>query len=559
MASPPTATRKRRILLLMGPEDVSEWLPMLGGEVDVHRVATFPEAQAALREQTFDAVLCPGAELQPLTSAAGRGQARMILDGIAQGVCVVDCQGRLTWSNTALNSYAPEVIETIRAACVELTPQISAAPPQATASCSIKVGQQSFDLTASGLRNSAGELDRVVGLVHDTTSLARMREKLDAIDAAGRELVALDVDATAHLEVPERLQLLEDNLIRYCRELLNFTHFSVRVLDPQTGRLDAVLAGGFSEPANGVAIYARPEGNGISGYVAATGQSYICPDIAQDPLYLPGLECARSSLTVPLRLNERVVGVFNVESDEPAAFTEEDRQVAEIFARYIAVALQLLRLLVVERSETTGQLAADVRAELAEPLNEIVAEATRLLQESPGGDECGRRLHAIIGQVDRVREILQAMTAPPAIRGLGPAAAAETKPALHGKRVLVADDEEIIRETIADVLSKAGAMPVMARDGEEAVAMVAAQHFDLVLSDIKMPHKNGYEVFAATKQARPQCPVILITGFGYDPDHSIVRASREGLAGVLFKPFKVEQLLELIEKAVQAPTVGDPA
>ena len=46
--------------------------------------------------------------------------------------------------------------------------------------------------------------------------------------------------------------------------------------------------------------------------------------------------------------------------------------------------------------------------------------------------------------------------------------------------------------------------------------------------------------------------MILITGFGYDPEHSIVRASREGLAGVLFKPFKVEQLLELIEKAVAA-------
>jgi len=49
--------------------------------------------------------------------------------------------------------------------------------------------------------------------------------------------------------------------------------------------------------------------------------------------------------------------------------------------------------------------------------------------------------------------------------------------------------------------------------------------------------------------------VILITGFGYDPDHSIVRASREGLAGVLFKPFKVDQLLEQIRRALskQAP------
>jgi CheY-like chemotaxis protein/GAF domain-containing protein len=383
---------------------------------------------------------------------------------------------------------------------------------------------------------------------------ARLRERLAAIDAAGRELVALDADATARLEVPERLQLLEDNLIRYCRDLLNFTHFSVRVLDPKTSRLDIVLAGGFSEQARLVPTYARAQGSGISGHVAATGKSYICPDITKDPLYLPGLECARSSLTVPLRLNERVVGVLNVESDQPAAFTDEDRQVAEIFGRYIAVALQMLKLLVVERSETTGQLAADVRAELAEPLNEIVAEATHLLQGSPATDELQRRLQAVLGQVDRVKERLQAMTEAPAIRGLATDTGA-VRPALRGKRMLVADDEEIIRETIADVLSKAGALPVMARDGDEAIAMLQAQHFDLVLSDIKMPSKNGYEVFAAAKQVDARCPVVLITGFGYDPEHSIVRASREGLAGVLFKPFKVDQLLELIEKAISAASL----
>jgi CheY-like chemotaxis protein/GAF domain-containing protein len=453
MADSPATLPGRRVLLIMEPQAAAAWSALLGDRAEVHAVATVADAEAALREQVFDVVLGPAAELQPLLSAAGR-------------------------------------------------------------------------------------------------DAARVHEKLGAIDAAGRELVALDADATARLDVPDRLQLLEDNLIRYCRDLLNFTHFSVRVLDPKTNRLDMVLSGGFSAQTRNLPIHARAEGAGISGYVAATGQSYLCPDITQDPRYLPGIECARSSLTVPLRLNERIVGVFNVESDQPAAFTDEDRQVAEIFGRYIAVALQMLKLLVVERSETTGQLAADVRAELAEPLNEIVAETTQLLQAAPA-DEQQRRLRAILSQVDRANERLQAMTAPSAVRGLT-ADTGALRPALRAKRVLVADDEEIIRETIADVLSKAGALPVMARDGDEAIAMLGAQHFDLVLSDIKMPSKNGYEVFAAAKEVDARCPVILITGFGYDPEHSIVRASREGLAGVLFKPFKVDQLLELMEKAVSA-------
>ncbi len=559
MTAQPESRPQRRILFFAGPDSpAAEWLPILSAHADVRVAGSVAEVQAALAAESFDAVIFPSSELLPLTSTVGRNQARMVLDGIPQGVCVVDREGKLIWSNTALRGYPEAVTEAVRSACVELMPQLATGNAHATAQRALRVGPQSFELTVSALRDPSGGLDRVVGLVSDTTSLTRMREKLEAIDAAGRELVALDVDATAHLEVPERLQLLEDNLIRCCRELLDFTHFSVRVLDPKTGRLDTVLSGGFSEQANLRPIYARKEGNGITGYVAATGESYICPDITKDPLYLPGIECARSSLTVPLRLNERVVGVLNVESDEPAAFTDQDRQFAEIFGRYIAVALQMLKLLVVERSETSGQLAADVRAELSKPLNDILTEATHLLTRPGSPEDTQRRLRKIIATVDRVQDALQNIAEPPAIGGLAPEPGTAS-PLLRGKRVLVADDEDVIRETIADVLAKSGAKPVMACDGEEAVTLIGSQRFDLVLSDIKMPYKNGYEVFAASRAANPHCPVILITGFGYDPDHSIVRASREGLAGVLFKPFRVEQLMELMEKAVAAEASGKTA
>lgn len=540
------------LLFAEAEEAAAEWQNLLAEHGDVRVVRTIGEAEAALREQPFDVVLCPGSELLPLISQAGRDQARIVLDGIAQGVCSVGQDGGLIWANTAMRAYPPDVIEAIRSACAELMAEMATDPSQGTRRRSLVAGQnQSFDLTASALPATGGGIDRVVALVYETTSMTRMRAKLDAIDAAGRELVALESDATARLDVPDRLRLLEDKLIRYCRDLLHFTHFAVLVLDPQTNRLETVLAGGFSEQAKAINIYATREGNGISGYVAATGESYICPDVTHDPLYLPGIEHARSSLTVPLRLNDRVVGVLNVESDQPAAFFEEDRQVAEIFGRYIAVALQTLQLLVVERSQTTGQLAADVRAEVSDPLNDIIAEATFLLQRESATPEAQDRLRAIIDRVDRVKQSLQTLAEPPAIRGLAPALT-EVNPVLQSKRVLVADDEDIIRETIADVLSKGGALPVMARDGEEAVAMIRSQRFDLVLSDIKMPYKNGYEVFAAARQADHRCPVILITGFGYDPEHSIVRASREGLAGVLFKPFRVEQLMEMVEKAVIA-------
>ncbi|HOW19503.1 MAG TPA: response regulator, partial [Phycisphaerae bacterium] len=113
--------------------------------------------------------------------------------------------------------------------------------------------------------------------------------------------------------------------------------------------------------------------------------------------------------------------------------------------------------------------------------------------------------------------------------------------------------EEIIRETIHDVLTKVGCVVETARDGDQAVAMLSARPYDLVLSDIKMPGKSGYEVFAAAKKARPDCPVIFMTGFGYDPNHSIIRARQEGLSAVLFKPFKVDEFLAEVRGAMARP------
>jgi len=560
------ATRDRmRILVLRDAGNAAErLLPQLAAQGEVRVVSSVAEAVAALRDSQFDLVLTGSSELLPLTVTAAHERASRVLEGIAQGVCIVARDGSLIWANTTLRSYPAHVLDAVRAACAAVAAEWGAEP----AACesvpgadlrrprcrqqALRVGQEyCFDLSVSALPGGGNGVEEVLGLCTDTTAVTRLREKLDAIDAAGQELVALNVDETSLLDVGERLRLLEDKLIRYCQDLLHFTHFNVLVLDPQTRRLQTVLAGGFSEEAKAIEIYAAETGNGISGYVAATGKSYICPDISKDPLYLPGFECAASSLTVPLRLIDRVVGVFNVESDQPAAFTDEDRQVAEIFGRYIAVALHTLKLLAVERIDAAGQAAAGVTSEVAEPLDGIVSEASRLLTGPVDTEEARQRLRGIIDRVDRVKRALQAARRPPAIRGLVPEASA-VDPLLCDKRVLVAEDEDIIRDTLADLLTRAGALVVTARDGSEAVAMLHSQTFDLVLSDIKMPHKNGYEVFAAARAVNKACPVILITGFGYDPEHSIVRASREGLAAVLFKPFTVDQLMENIHKALSS-------
>jgi len=77
----------------------------------------------------------------------------------------------------------------------------------------------------------------------------------------------------------------------------------------------------------------------------------------------------------------------------------------------------------------------------------------------------------------------------------------------------------------------------------------SGKQFDLIISDIRMPGLNGYEVFHAATEMWSDQIVVLMTGFGYDPHHSIMRASQEGMHTVLFKPFRTDQLIEIVQKA----------
>ena len=118
-------------------------------------------------------------------------------------------------------------------------------------------------------------------------------------------------------------------------------------------------------------------------------------------------------------------------------------------------------------------------------------------------------------------------------------------------KVAIVDDEKDMRQSISQWLALSGFDTETYESAEEALKGMSSDYPGIVVSDIKMPDRNGYEVFSAARRALPDVPVILMTGFGYDPSHSIVRASQEGLQCVLFKPFQVERLLEEIRAALQ--------
>jgi two-component system, sensor histidine kinase SagS len=555
-----TATHPRILLLSKPDAQNGDLLSKLSIEAQVHVVNSFDEALIALREGPYDLVASDQGDFLALERAAVNQQAAMILETIGQGICIVEPHGRLVWANPKMKSFPGDLMTQVCDACArtfnQSNEQDRGTPShhRARRFSLTAGGDQHFEVTITPVVNNSDEVTQSTAVVYDVTHSRRLQMKIDAIDLVGRDLVQLDAESTAAMDVEERIALLEQKIRRYMHDLLEYDNFAVLLIDKKTNRLEIGLQHGMSEGTRNLDIYASPDHNGISGYVAATGRSYICHDTSKDPRYLQGLDCARSSLTVPLRLHDKIIGVFNIESDRLAAFDEDDRQFAEIVARYVAIALNMLDLLIIERHTSTGRLAEDVRGEIAGPLNDIITDASTLMEEYIGNDDLRHRLTAICDRVAEIKETLKEVASPKA-GILGRSNGNNVKdPLLDGKTVLVADDEEIIRETVSGVLRKYGCEVETACDGNQAITMMKQREYDLVLADIKMPGKSGYEVFAAAQDGGRKMPVILMTGFGYDPNHSIVRARREGLNAVLFKPFKVDQLLTEIRSAFQPKT-----
>ncbi|MFM8379646.1 MAG: two-component system response regulator, partial [Planctomycetia bacterium] len=129
---------------------------------------------------------------------------------------------------------------------------------------------------------------RVVAAVRDVTHTILEQQKRAAIHQAGQTLADLSPSELADMTVQERIELLKSNIIHYAKDLLQFDVLEIRLLDQQTGRLEPLLAEGMQPEAEARILYARPEHNGVTGFVAATGKSYFCADTTKDPLYLEG-------------------------------------------------------------------------------------------------------------------------------------------------------------------------------------------------------------------------------------------------------------------------------
>jgi len=114
--------------------------------------------------------------------------------------------------------------------------------------------------------------------------------------------------------------------------------------------------------------------------------------------------------------------------------------------------------------------------------------------------------------------------------------------------ILIVDDERSMREFLKILLEKAGHAPVTVGNGAAAVQALQGQHFDLVISDIRMPGMNGLDLLARIKEIDPGLPVVLITAYA-SPNDAVI-AMRSGAYDYLTKPFKVEEIERIVTSAL---------
>lgn len=128
-------------------------------------------------------------------------------------------------------------------------------------------------------------------------------------------------------------------------------------------------------------------------------------------------------------------------------------------------------------------------------------------------------------------------------------------------RILVVDDEDLVRSLLKTILERQGYAVVAAADGEEGRALLEAGGFDLLVTDLIMPGREGLELIQEVARDYPGLPIIAISGGGrMGAVNTLQMARMFGASRTLAKPLRAEELIEAVEEALKkrpASTDGD--
>lgn len=493
-----------------------------------------------------------------------------ILDRAPDGIALLNKKSQILWANQRMAQWFdnPQMIGQSFYDALgkpenegpEDHPLITAINKKSITYTLLAKNDRHYRLQVAPILENTGQVEYLIVSLADVTESTRQHKKMMALHEAELALNTLTTQEIFDMDVESRIELLKQNILKYTKDLLNFDVIEIRLLDSKTGRLVPLLSEGIDSEVSKRDLYPRAEGNGVTGYVVATGNTYKCEDTRNDPLYLDGLVGARSSLTVPLIFNEQIIGSFNVESPEVNAFTDSDLEFLASFARGVAASLNTLELLDAQRTNTAHQSIEQIHDAVAIPIDQILSDTALVIENYIGHDmEVTKRLQRVLKHARDIKSSIQKVGEKLAPNENIPRAVKSRQSALlKGARVLVIDTDDQVRAAAHQLLERQGCIVETAHLGLEAISMIKNLDpdlsYDAIIADIRLPDISGYEMLMKLRELLEKPPLILMTGFGYDPKHSIVNARKAGLRAdaILYKPFRLDQLIETIEQTIKA-------
>ena len=565
-------SERPRILFVGDSAKSAEFADWLRQKYEVVVVPSTLRALGRLNREQFAGVYVFSDHFSDALQLGRLLQNERILEGMPDGVVLLDSENRVVWANSRMHSWCSEnstegasfysLFGNTEILGPDFCPFHTALASRQPSTSTLRTDDNCYyQIHAAPVFESDQAPENLIVTVREVTREVMQQQKMAAIHKAGVELADLTPGEVFHMEVEDRIELLKSNIMHYTKDLLNFDVVEIRLIDQASNKLMPLLSVGIEPDAASRPLFAEPQGNGVTGFVAATGKSYMCENTTDDPLYLRGCKDAKSSLTVPLIQHDQVIGTFNVESPEPRAFSENDLQFLEIFSRDIAAALNTLELLAAQQANTALASVEAIHREVALPVDEILNDAVNVMERYIGHDtDVVERLQCILRNARDIKQVIhkvgQRMTPAEAVVRDTQGIAAHAN--LQERRILVADDDESVRSAAHALLERYGCIVETAHSGAEAIFMIRNSRsdaaYDVVIADVRLPDMAGHELLTKLQEILDPVPLVLMTGFGYDPGHSIVKARQAGLLpnAVLYKPFRLDQLLETVASVVDA-------
>jgi len=125
---------------------------------------------------------------------------------------------------------------------------------------------------------------------------------------------------------------------------------------------------------------------------------------------------------------------------------------------------------------------------------------------------------------------------------------------MKGSKIMVVDDEAGIRDILSEILAVKGFEVTSAKDGMESLRYMRTKNYDLVVTDINMPHLNGIELLKKMKKAGRKEKIVIMTGSAFElPDHN---NDMPMIYFQLKKPFKIDDFLHVVSSVLKSKRSG---